>query len=104
MILKFPEQTSNLVTKFPINKTNALSVCRKRIKLHIPAPSNRVCNESKRVSPYSPSQSLAQFIGDSPTSLLLKATSQTVNQVLRFVVNMFFCARSVFATFKHVDI
>ena len=37
------------------------------IRLYIPGSNNLVCNEGERVSPYSPSQSLTPFMGNSST-------------------------------------
>ena len=53
-----------------------------------PEPSNIVCNEGERVSPYAPCESLASLIGYS-TNYCCQNQRHTVNSILRLVVNMF---------------
>ena len=62
-----------------------------------------MCNEGQRVSPYSPRQSLVLFMEDS-TNYCCQNNVTTFIQVLRFVVNMFYCGTVAFTIFKHTNI
>ena len=57
-----------------------------------PASSNHVCNESQRVSSYSPRQSLAWFMEDS-TNYCSQKQRHNFHSGSQIRVNMFYCGR-----------
>ena len=61
-----------------------------------------MCNEGQRVLPYFPRQSLELFMEDSTNYCHQKQRHNF--QVVRFIVNMFYCGRVAFTIFKYADI
>ena len=68
-----------------------------------PASSDLVCNEGQRVSPYSP-RNHWRCLWKIPPIIAVKSNVTTFIQVLRFLVNMFYCGRVAFTVFKLADI
>ena len=62
------------------------------VKYICPTSSNLVCDEGQCVSPWK-----------IPPIIAVKSNVTTIIQVIRFVVNMFYCGKVVFTVFKHAD-